>query len=327
MADPVADNADFAVDELKRKARRRLVGAIVIALAAATILPLVLEQDQKPLGDDVSVQIPAVDNGKFISRLKGDKGKDAPPAAKAEGGPIKAAADSSAAMPVPEPAGSTTATAGTPGSASGSATNAAEGGSPTARDNRSDTRVAAPEAKPAAPEAKAETKGAAKPAPKADAKSHPGAETAARARDAKPEPKAALAPAATTAPAAPASPSPSPADAAPAAEVAMASPAPAAPSASEAPAMPAPPAVSPAVERSREGYVVQLGAFTDNYGANALANKLKKAGYPAYTEPVETSRGTLWRVRVGGYPSRPAAIGARNKLKGDGHDGVVTAAK
>ena len=104
----------------------------------------------------------------------------------------------------------------------------------------------------------------------------------------------------------------------------MASPVPAA---SEAPAMPAPPAVSPAVERSREGYVVQLGAFTDSYGANALANKLKKAGYPAYTEPVETSRGTLWRVRVGGYPSRPAAIGARNKLKGDGHDGVVTAAK
>ncbi len=324
MADPVADNADFAVDELKRKARRRLVGAIVIALAAATILPLVLEQDQKPLGDDVSVQIPAVDNGKFITRLKGDKGKDAPPAAKPEGGPIRAAADSGAAMPVPEPAGSTTAISGTPGSASGSATNAAEGGSPTARDNRSDTRVAAPEAKPAAPEAKAETKGAAKPAPKADAKSHPGVETAARAHDAKSEPKAALA---TTAPAAPASPPPSPADAAPAAEVAMASPVPAAPAASEAPAMPAPPAVSPAVERSREGYVVQLGAFTDNYGANALANKLKKAGYPAYTEPVETSRGTLWRVRVGGYPSRPAAIGARNKLKGDGHDGVVTAAK
>ena len=77
MADPVADNADFAVDELRRKARRRLVGAIVIALAAATILPLVLEQEQKPLGDDVSVQIPAVDNGKFVSRLKDDKSKDA----------------------------------------------------------------------------------------------------------------------------------------------------------------------------------------------------------------------------------------------------------
>ena len=28
-----------------------------------------LEQEQKPLGDDVSVQIPAVDEGKFVSRL------------------------------------------------------------------------------------------------------------------------------------------------------------------------------------------------------------------------------------------------------------------
>ena len=46
---------------------------------------------------------------------------------------------------------------------------------------------------------------------------------------------------------------------------------------------------------------MQLAAFTDDKGANALANKLKRAGYSAYTEPVETTRGTLWRVRVGGY--------------------------
>ena len=35
MAERIADNADLAVDELKRRARRRLVGAIVLALAAA----------------------------------------------------------------------------------------------------------------------------------------------------------------------------------------------------------------------------------------------------------------------------------------------------
>ena len=44
---------DLAVDELKRRARRRLVGAIVLALAAAVILPLLLESDPKPLGDEV----------------------------------------------------------------------------------------------------------------------------------------------------------------------------------------------------------------------------------------------------------------------------------
>ena len=69
MVERIADDADLAVDELKRKARRRLVGAIVLALAAAVILPLLLEKEPKPLGDDVSVQIPPVDEGRFVNRL------------------------------------------------------------------------------------------------------------------------------------------------------------------------------------------------------------------------------------------------------------------
>jgi hypothetical protein len=51
-------------------------------------------------------------------------------------------------------------------------------------------------------------------------------------------------------------------------------------------------------------------------GANALANKLKKNGYAAYVQPVETSRGTLWRVRVGGYATRPEADAARVDAEG-----------
>jgi cell division septation protein DedD len=76
-----------------------------------------------------------------------------------------------------------------------------------------------------------------------------------------------------------------------------------------------------------QGFVVQLAAYADDKGANALAGKLKRAGYPAYTEPVHTTRGTLWRVRVGSYPSRDAASDARNKLKSDGYNGIVAAAK
>ena len=63
------DAPDPAVDELKRRARRRLVGAVVLALAAAVILPLLLESDPKPLGDDVSIQIPPIDSGKFVNPL------------------------------------------------------------------------------------------------------------------------------------------------------------------------------------------------------------------------------------------------------------------
>ena len=69
----MAEAPDINVDELRRRARRRLVGAIVLALAAAVIVPMLLESDPKPLGDDVSVKIPPVDNGKFVNRLS-DKG-------------------------------------------------------------------------------------------------------------------------------------------------------------------------------------------------------------------------------------------------------------
>ena len=72
---------------------------------------------------------------------------------------------------------------------------------------------------------------------------------------------------------------------------------------------------------------MQLAAFADDKGANALANKLKKSGYPAYIEPVKTSRGTLWRVRVGGYASREAAAARARQLKGEGYSGIIAPAK
>src|SRR5262245_685530 len=65
----MADLPDINVDELRRRARRRLVGAIVLALAAAVIVPMLLESDPKPLGESVAVKIPPVDEGKFVNRL------------------------------------------------------------------------------------------------------------------------------------------------------------------------------------------------------------------------------------------------------------------
>jgi DedD protein len=71
-----SDAPDLAVDELKRRARRRLVGAIVLALAAAVILPFLLESDPKPLGDEVSIRIPPIDDGKFVNPLAPGRGSD-----------------------------------------------------------------------------------------------------------------------------------------------------------------------------------------------------------------------------------------------------------
>jgi DedD protein len=71
---------------------------------------------------------------------------------------------------------------------------------------------------------------------------------------------------------------------------------------------------------------VQLAAFSDDKGANALAGRLKRAGYSAYTEPLKTAKGTLYRVRVGPFASKDAATAARDKLKGEGQNGIVAAA-
>jgi DedD protein len=81
----------------------------------------------------------------------------------------------------------------------------------------------------------------------------------------------------------------------------------------------------PAASGHRDGFAVQLAAFADDKGANSLAGRLKRAGYAAYTEPLKTSKGTLWRVRVGPYPSREAALAARAKLKTEGQNGIVAA--
>jgi len=219
------------LDELRRRARRRLVGAVVLALAAAVLVPMLLESDPRPLGEDVSVRIPPVDDGKFVSKL-GEKTR----------------ANETAA----------------PGS----------------------TRTAsAPmtEATPAREAAKEPAK-----APAKDASVPTAAKEATPADSSK----------------AAASPSNGPK-----------------------------PATEPASGEGAKGAVkpagafsVQLAAFADDKGANALANRLRKGGHPAYTEPYATPRGTLWRVRVGPYSTRDAAESARGKLKSDGQDGIIATA-
>jgi DedD protein len=47
---------------LRRRARRRLVGAVALALSAIVILPMLFDPEPKPLGPDIDVQIPAQDS-------------------------------------------------------------------------------------------------------------------------------------------------------------------------------------------------------------------------------------------------------------------------
>ncbi len=43
----------------KQRARRRLVGAVALVVAAVVILPMVLDSHPKPVTDDISIDIPS----------------------------------------------------------------------------------------------------------------------------------------------------------------------------------------------------------------------------------------------------------------------------
>ena len=61
MARPISDEEL----QLKKRARRRLVGAIVLVTAVAVILPMVLDSEPKPVSQNVDIQIPPPDAGEF----------------------------------------------------------------------------------------------------------------------------------------------------------------------------------------------------------------------------------------------------------------------
>ncbi|MDQ2963277.1 MAG: SPOR domain-containing protein [Pseudomonadota bacterium] len=251
------DVPDLAVDELRRRARRRLVGAIVLALAAAVLLPLLLENEPKPLGDDVSIQIPPIDSGKFINPLSSGKALD--PKAKGSVGMGKSGAP--AVAPPPGDARATMPLATNPKSAEN-------------EQRTSGTVATPPEPAAALPPGAPETKQAdtttgvtdVKPAPAAlEAKSESTRESSAAA-DAK---------------------------------------------------------ATVTAKTDTAAFVVQVAAFSDRYGARSLVAKLKRGGFPGYTEEVTTDKGTLHRVRVGPYASREAATTALTKLKAAGFSGMV----
>jgi DedD protein len=54
--------------ELKKRARRRLTGAIVLVLAVVVALPLLLDNRPRPVSKDIDVRIPAQDADRVVSK-------------------------------------------------------------------------------------------------------------------------------------------------------------------------------------------------------------------------------------------------------------------
>ncbi|WP_233325358.1 SPOR domain-containing protein [Pandoraea sputorum] len=103
----------------KQRARRRLVGALALVLAAVIILPMVLAPEPKPTADDIAIQIPGKDANSPPVRVKPqaaavpqsdaslDKGEEAVDsttlANTAKPAPAPTAVPPSAAVPTPAP--------------------------------------------------------------------------------------------------------------------------------------------------------------------------------------------------------------------------------
>jgi DedD protein len=74
------------------------------------------------------------------------------------------------------------------------------------------------------------------------------------------------------------------------------------------------------------GWAVQVGAFSKAEDANALRDRLRGGGQPAFVERVPTDKGELFRVRVGPELRREAADALKATLKQRfGLEGMVVA--
>lgn len=104
-ADP---SGEAGLDEplyLKKRARRRLVGAIALALLAVIVLPMVMDQEPKPLTQDIQIRIPSQEPGAASPLSRLIPGKPLPTALPTEIKPL---------VPAPAPAPPVAAVTSTP---------------------------------------------------------------------------------------------------------------------------------------------------------------------------------------------------------------------
>lgn len=65
MARPVSDEEL----QLKKRARRRLIGAIALVTTVAVVLPMVLDSEPRQVAQDINIKIPSPDSGAFTSKV------------------------------------------------------------------------------------------------------------------------------------------------------------------------------------------------------------------------------------------------------------------
>ena len=287
---------DESVDPVlpeKKRARRRLIGAVALVLAVVIVLPMILDSEPRPLADDIAIQIPSKD-GK-------DAAKDAAPAVdkpKAAAAEPKEEFVDPATMNagVEKPAIAPGAPAMPSGPSNAPLAQAVKPAAPT-----TPAVAEKPAEKPAAkPEVKAEVKAESK----ADVKdSKTTAKPAEHKDDHKKDVKEAAKPKAAD----------KPDDAARALAILEGKPA-------TADKKPAP---TPAAGGK---FVIQVAALATQEKIDELRGKLNGAGIKSYTQKVATQSGDRTRIRVGPFATRDEADKMRAKINKLGLNATVVPA-
>ncbi|MDM8356250.1 SPOR domain-containing protein [Pandoraea communis] len=268
----------------KQRARRRLVGALALVLAAVIILPMVLAPEPKPAADDIAIQIPGKDANSPPVRVKPNAAVAVTPPSDASLDKGEEALDSSTlaganpAKPAPTP---TPAPTGVP-----PATAVAPAPAPSAVPEPQ-VAQAKPEHKPDVkpdvkkPEQRAETKPAAKP------DSHDTAKAQAKAQ-----------------------PNNNAAD--PIAQFAQNNTMPKATKPADSHDKTQKPA------SSGGKYLVRIGAFSTQDRAQAWLVKLKLVNVPSYMVKSTVDGRELYLLRAGPFPDRNSAEAAGKKIRDAG---------
>jgi DedD protein len=280
-----AEQADPVLPE-KKRARRRLIGAVALVLAAVVGLPMLLDSEPKPVADDIAIQIPSKDK----PASSAGSASANPSAAPASSG-VNATAALDPKEEVVDPADIAKPSAAAAAPAATAATPKTESSKQAAAPKDDHGKQAAPTAPlakaDARPEPMHESKPESKPEPKADKADKSDKSDKAEKADARQAEKLA--------------------EAARAKALLEGKP-------------------DPSLEKKSSKFVIQVAALATREKVNELQTKLKDAGIHSFTQTVTTDGGSRTRIRVGPFTSKDEAEKVRAKIVKLGLNGTLVPA-
>lgn len=284
------------VQQLRIRARRRLIGAAVLVVAAVIVFPLLFETRPRPIPIDLPIEIPRKDAAAPLNipappartAQAGQTSGDAAPTDGERGrGIINETAEQIASdreVPPPSTRNATAtapSTAVAPSTATPPPTASADKPAEHRAEPKPDARVKMAEpAKPAKPETRAEARPETRPDGRQEARTDARPNESARVQ-AMLDGRAAEQRAA-------------------------------------AERKPAEPAAA-----SGGRFIVQVGAYADAKAAQEARMKVERMGLKTYTQAVDTADGKRIRVRVGPFGSRDEADKVAAKVRGGGLSSAV----